>query len=212
MQNEIDKIFIDALKPIIKQKAAKKGEIIFLEGDTAEAFYVLNEGQVDLIKSSPDGKERLIRKVLPGEIFAEAVVFSGEQYPVTAISKLDSKLSRITKDNFLKLIKKQPEVSLKMMGTMSKLLRHLNQLISDLTLDSVESRLIRFLLEKANSSANLIIQLDLKKSELAYQIGTSAETLSRTLKTLKNQGLISVKGKEIKVCDADLLKKRLKLT
>ena len=119
-----------SLEKITKTITFSNDEMIFSEGDPAENLYILADGVVDLIKSSPDGKEQLIRQVDEGETFAEAAMFSGESYPVTAITRSEGSLLIISKNEFLSFIKENPDISMQIMGAMAKLLRHLNQLIT----------------------------------------------------------------------------------
>ena len=178
-------------------KSYAQESVIFSEGEDAESLYIVAEGSVDLIKSTPDGREQLVRQVNQREMFAEAAMFSGVAYPATAISRMDSKLIVITKPSFLTIVKNHPEVALAIMGTMAKLLRHLNKLVSDLSLGSVANRLARYLLQESSRQKNTSFELPIPKRELAFKLGTVPETLSRTLKKLASKGLVTVKGKRV---------------
>jgi len=182
-----------------------KDEMLFTEGEPAENLYILSSGTVDLIKSSPDGKEQLIRQVDEGETFAEAAMFSGESYPVTAIARSKGSLLVIHKNKFLSFIKKNPEISMQIMGAMAKLLRHLNQLITKMTLGSVQSRLAAFIIKRSRESGSPSFELGMKKQELAFQLGTISETLSRNLRKLQDDGIIEVNGQSITIKNATRL-------
>lgn len=195
------------LEKISIRRTFGKGEMPFHEDEPANSLFMLGSGSVNLVKSSAEGKEQLIRTVKPGEIFAEAALFSGENYPVTAIATAKSIVYSINKEKLLKFISKKPEVSLKMMGAMARLLRHLNSLIADLTLGSVSSRLAKFLLTKYNETGSKSFDLGMKKQDLAKKLGTAGETLSRNLSKFKDLSLIDIKGSYVVIKDLKGLKK-----
>ncbi len=191
-------------------KASRKcafasGEMIFSEGDEAEALFILAGGTVDLIKSSSAGKEQLVRSVKRGEIFAEAAMFSGDTYPVTAIARAPSELVSITKAAFVRFLKTHPDASMAIIGTMAKLLRHLNNLLSELSLSSVESRLAAWLLRRMREKGSRSFLIGIAKRDLAFRLGTVPETLSRNLRKLAQSGAIRVAGEKVTIVDADLL-------
>lgn len=204
--SEIDANELKELERISAAKSFAEGNILFSEGEPARALYILADGEIDLIKAAADGREQLIRKVLPGENFAEAAVFSGICYPATAIARCDSNVVIIEKSRLIAFIKRSPEVSLKMMGSMSTLLRHLNTTIERLSLRSVESRLAEFLIKKHMEVGKLKIDIGMKKCELAFQLGTISETLSRTFKKMSKKGIISVSGNTINIKHLSKLK------
>lgn len=203
--SDLGKGALSALEKVSVTKEYGEGQIIFSEGDDAEALFILMDGQVDLLKSSAQGKEQLVRQVEGGEMFAEAAMFSGATYPATAIAKSGSRLIVITKNKFLDLVRIHPEVAIAIIGTMSKLLRHLNHLLSDLSLGSVTSRLAAYLLHLVHRENSNRVQLDVSKKELAYRLGTVPETLSRNLKKLRGAGVIEVAGQNIIINDINAL-------
>ena len=195
------------LSRIAGLKRTKRGETIFAEGDRARAMYILIEGAVQLVKGSPEGREQFVRNVGRGETFAEAAMFAGELYPVTAVSKSPSELIVIEKAKLTALVKTHPEVGLAMMGAMAKLLRHWSALLTDVSLSSVEARLASWILRRAKQAGRDEFKLGIHKRELAFRLGTVPETLSRNLKRLAETGAISVRGETIKLNNINKLKK-----
>lgn len=204
--NNISESALSRLEKIVARSTFNADSIIFSEGEPAEALYILDSGAVDLIKSSPGGREQLIRAVGIGETFAEAAMFSGENYPVTAIARERSSVLTIRKSDFLQFIRSNPEVSLNMMGAMAKLLRHLNTLVANISLGSVQSRLASYIIERAEREKSSVLKLGIKKRDLAFQLGTISETLSRNLKRLKDNGIINIKGNTITIKNKSMLK------
>lgn len=208
--SRLDNDALLAVGQYIDVKEYRKGSVIFSEGEPATALYILAKGMVVLIKGTPDGREQLIRTVKPYEQFAEAAVFSGTDYPATAIVKKDSVLFSLRKEKIIKLIGDYPEAALGMMSTMSDLLRHLNKLVSDLKLKSVDIRLADYLFEKYNMTGSKRFSIGCKKQDLAFQLGTTKETLSRMLKKLTKAGIIKVEKNYIDIRDISKLRAILK--
>lgn len=204
--SDIDGASLTGLQKIVGEKKYSKGQMIFSEGEDSTALHILGTGSVDLVKLSPGGKEKLIRTVEPGEVFAEAAVFSGETYPATAMARSESKLFTIKRSKFISFVRSNPDVAIKMLGTMSRLLRHLNNLLSELTLGSVSSRLAKFLIRTSEEEKNISFKLPVRKNDLAFILGTVSETLSRNIKKFKKLGLIEVRGNLIRIKDLKKLK------
>lgn len=190
---------LSELARIAERRRCAKGEVLFAEGDDARALFLLVEGAVDLVKIAPNGREQLVRSVRRGETFAEAAMFSGEAYPVTAIARRASELIAIRKERFIAFVRAHPGISLAIMGVMARLLRHLNALLADLSLGEVQNRLAAFLLARSRERGKLEFSLGIRKQELAQRLGTIPATLSRNLRRLREQGVIDVRGDFVKI-------------
>ncbi len=189
----------DEIASISSESAYKKRDIIFTEGDCANALYILMSGQVNLIKYNSDGNEKLIRRVMPGEIFAEAAMFSGINYPVTAIMIQSGNIIAIQKQPFLKMIKENPDISMSLLGVMSKLLRHYNEMLSALSLTQAINRLALYIMQQSKLQKTDCILLPMSKKELSKNLGVQPETLSRNLALLSQKKIISVNQKKITI-------------
>lgn len=204
---DLDSNAVKELADAAQKEMCEKGSVLFSEGEEANALYLLVSGSIDLIKSTMEGKEQLVRSVRDGEVFAEAVMFAGETYPVTAIAKMKSEYLMVTKDRFVQLVAAHPEISMTIIGTMAKLLRHLNKRLADLSLESVSSRLATFLLKRSRMAGSMTFSLGMSKRDLAFKLGTIPETLSRNLKKLKDRGIVDVGGSEITIKNISMLEK-----
>jgi CRP/FNR family transcriptional regulator len=193
-------------------RTLKKNDSVFLEGEKANGFFFLCQGRVKLYKSSIDGKEQLLHIVYPGETFAEAAMFEGSSYPATAQVMDDSKLLFIDKNGFLGLLKGHPEIGLRMLGNISKYLHHFIRLVEDLSLKEVSSRVAKYFLDVMNREGipiedGIEFRLEMARSDVAARLGTVRETLSRTLRRLRDKAVIEVDGKKIRILDKDALEK-----
>lgn len=189
-----------------------KDTVIFWEGKDAAGFYILLKGQVKLVKTSPEGKEYILRLVHPGETFGEAAVLAEAAYPATAVTLSDSGTLYFPKGPFLTLLATSPRLAQNMLATMSRLLFHLTRQLEDLSLKEVSARLARFILDRCREThgrvgPDLVVELQVSKTHLASYLGTISETLSRTLTRFKALGVISEDKGRITIKNPQLLEK-----
>lgn len=186
----------------------RKGELLFREGEKAEGFFVLQTGQVSIFRVTPDGRERIICVFRPPESFAEVVLASAEHYPVNALALEPSQVIRVDKNRFRALLKKNPELALHMLASMSQHLKHLMQALHDSKGRQVESKLAAWLLERLPVAAQEPVRfvLPVSKKILAGQLGVTSETLSRTLARFRKEGGLKVEGTVLHLLDLSLLR------
>lgn len=189
--------YINLLMPVAKTIKLNNKEILFTEGDKAEYIYFVLFGNIKLSKITPNGKETIIRIVTDREIFAEAVLYSMKNYPVTSSALNKTELLALNVEGFRKICLTNAEFVLKMFITMSHQLRYLVDMINDLSSSDTSERLLKYitaLTEKKNSKT---IKLPVPKRDLAMLLGAVPETISRLFAKLQNEGYISINGKEI---------------
>lgn len=201
---------LEVLTQMAVGKAFPRQATIFWEGREAQGFYLLVSGYVKLVKSSPDGKEYILRLVGPGESFAEAAVFSEAPYPATAMALEDCQTLFFPKAAFLRHLAASPHLARNMLATLSRLNLHLTRQLEDLSLKEVSARLARYILERCQEThgridKGLTFALPTTKTHLAAYLGTISETLSRTLSRLKSEGVIEVDKGKITIIDPGLL-------
>jgi CRP/FNR family transcriptional regulator len=183
-------------------KSLEKGEYLFHEGDPAHGFYVVQRGSVNVHRVNATGKEQIIHVFRAGESFAEVALASDRGYPADARALESTQVLLVQKEGFLELVKRQPELALRMLGAMSGHLRVLVAQLEDLTLKDVETRLANWLVKRCpnpESDRPVRIELTMTKRVLAAELGTVGETFSRTLAKFREQNLVSVKGKTLTV-------------
>jgi len=199
---------IKDLEDLAHLKQYQRNEVIFSEGQPAKGLYLIAGGKVKIYKLSTEGREHILHTFNPGDVFAEAAVFSGTTYPAFAETLIDSEIIFILREELLALIKEKPDLGLKMMGTLSSRLRHFVNIIEDLSLKDVSARLAKYILDLSiKTDSSKTITLDINKSELARRIGTVPETLSRTLKKLNQSKILTIESKEIRITNIEKLKK-----
>lgn len=183
-------------------KSLEKGDYLFHEGDPAHGFYVVQSGAVNVHRVNAAGKEQIIHVFRTGDSFAEVALASTTGYPADARTLESTQVSLVQKDGILALLKRQPELALRMLGSMSSHLRVLVRQLEDLALKDVETRLANWLVKRCpnpQSESPVTIELTMTKRVLAGELGTVSETFSRTLAKFREQKLLAVKGKRIVV-------------
>jgi CRP/FNR family transcriptional regulator len=192
---------LSAVAEIVTLKTYPKDGILFLEGDPSEGIFSLIEGKVRIYKATEEGKEFTIHIINPGQLFAEAAIFGKQEYPANCIALKDSVVAFFPKQDFIALLHRLPEIALKLIASLSSFLREYNQLVENLSLREVQSRLSYFLLKEYERIPGEVIILKMSKSDLADRLGTANETLSRNFRKLSDLEIISVSGREIRVLD-----------
>lgn len=193
---------LHAVAEITVIKSLDKGEYLFHEAEPAHGFYVVQKGAVNIHRVSAVGKEQVIKIFRAGESFAEAALATTTGYPADARAVEPSQVLLVQKAGFLELLKRQPELGLRMLGSMSLHLRSLIAQLEDLTLKDVETRLANWLLKRCpnpEASEPVTIELKMTKRLLAAELGTVSETFSRTLAKFREQQLLTIKGRTVTI-------------
>jgi len=191
-----------AIAAVSLVKSLERGEYLFHEGDPATGFYVVQCGAVNVHRVTAAGKEQVIHVFRTGDSFAEVALASATGYPADARALETTQVLLVQKEGFLALIKRQPELALRMLGSMSSHLRVLVGQIEDLTVKDVETRLANWLVKRCpnpQGETPVKIELTVAKGVLAAELGTVRETFSRTLAKFRELKLLSVKGKTVTV-------------
>jgi CRP/FNR family transcriptional regulator len=193
---------LEAIANITTVKSLERGDYLFHEGDPAHGFYIVQRGAVNVHRVTAAGREQVIHIFRTGDSFAEAALATATGYPADARALETTQVLLVQKDGILALVKRQPQLALRMLGSMSSHLRVLVGQIEDLTVKDVETRLANWLVKRCPnpaSEAAVKIELPMAKRVLAAELGTVSETFSRTLAKFREQKLIAVKGKTVTV-------------
>jgi CRP/FNR family transcriptional regulator len=184
------------LESICVLKTFKKREMLFMEGELGRSVFLLASGGVQLYKSSPDGKEVVIKIVKPGEIFAEVILFERDDYPVSATAIEESQVYLFPKRQFHSLLDHEAFRNDFIRVLMQKQ-RYLVDQILNLSVADVEKRFFKFLRDHYGEHEEYSVPLS--KKDIAAAIGTLPETMSRLILRLKNEGKLLWEGDHIRV-------------
>lgn len=189
------------------------GELIFSEGESCTGLYIVESGQVRIFKTSPSGREQVLGSEGPGASIAELPVFDGGTYPASSSAITETTLLFVSKKDFHALCIEHPDVALKVLRVVGKRLRRLVGIIEELSFTTVRHRLIASLIRLAQRDGKktprgIILTLP-NNQELAAQIGTVRELISRNLSRLQAEGTIQLDGKLVLIPKLDALQEEL---
>ena len=174
----------------------KQGEVLFRAGDAADRFLLVVSGCVKVYALSPEGREHVLHVVSPPGLVAESAVFAEATYPAWAQTTERSRIAIFFRERFIETIRSDPEFALQCMAGLARRLREFVAKIEDLSLRDVTARLAGYLLQNAEGRR---CALPVRKSVLAAHLGTVAEALSRSLRKLKDAGMIREDGAAIHI-------------
>ena len=188
------------------RKHLSEGELLFSEGEPCTGLHIIAQGKVRIFKTSIGGREQVLALNGPGESVAELPVFDGGPYPASAIAVEDSEVAFISRRDFHAYCLEHPEVALKVLSVVGGRLRRLVGIIEELSFTTIRQRLISALLKLAQTEGKktergIEFQLPATHQELASQLGTVRELISRNLMRLQAEGLLEVDARQIVVKD-----------
>lgn len=189
----------------------KKGEKLFLEGETIESIFIVSKGALKLIKSTSNGKEQIINILNSGDLAGEVNVFGKEKNSkVSAIAINDSEVFEINKSDLDKLINNNPSILIKLLNGLSNKVIHLQNLTANLSENNINSRIACMLLEfldkyKSQEGEEISINLPINRGEMANYCGVTRETISRKLSSYEKEKIIKLKGKKLIILNKESL-------
>jgi len=195
-------IFAELEERVLAQLAARcvpravgEGFTLFRAGEPCAGLYVVLEGRVRVYRSSPDGREQTVAVEGPGRAVAELPLFDGGPYPASAVTMSPSRLVFLPRGEFEHAFRSDPDVAAAVVRALGGRLRHLVQLVETVAFRDVAARLAMRLADYADGngtpeSGGVAFLLERTQEELATEIGTARESVSRALKQLTTRGLI----------------------
>jgi len=199
------------------RKLFSVGELIFSEGEPCNGLHIIARGKVRIFKTSLSGREQVLAVNNPGESVAELPVFDGGPFPASAIAIEDTEMAFISRRDFQAYCMEHPEVSLKVLSVVGQRLRGLVGIIEELSFTTIRQRLISVLVKLAQGEGRktdrgIEFLLPSTHQELANQLGTVRELVSRNLMRLQAEGLLEVDARQIVVKDLKALSAQLEAT
>ncbi|MGB9077984.1 MAG: Crp/Fnr family transcriptional regulator [Terracidiphilus sp.] len=188
------------------RKLFSAGELLFSEGEPCTGLHCIAGGKIRIFKTSIGGREQVLAVNLPGESVAELPVFDGGPYPASAVAIEDSEIAFISRRDFHAFCIEHPEVALKVLAVVGARLRRLVGIIEELSFTTIRQRLISVLVRLAQTEGKktdhgIEFHLPATHQELANQLGTVRELISRNLMRLQAEGLLDVDARQIVVKD-----------
>lgn len=194
----------------IVTKNYSKDQIVANEGELCNSLGLVIDGVVEVQRIYSSGKQIVLKRLGPGEVFGEAIIFSNKnEYPATIISSSDSAISYLKKEDIIKLCLKDEIILKNFITLLSNKIFVLNRKIKDISFKSMRQKVINFIFEQVKEQNNNTIKLNLSKEQIASLLGVPRPSLSRELMKLRDDGFIEFDRNIIKVLDIELLEEEL---
>jgi CRP/FNR family transcriptional regulator len=194
----------DATLLNLAQSAAWKvfapNAVVFWEGDTESNLYYLQYGSLKILRSSPDGREQVLRFVSAGDIFNEVGVLAKRPNPATAIALEESGIWLLPRHTLEEIILAHPQIAMQIIENMADKIIGIVTLAADLSLKTVEARFAKLLLDHAEGDV-IERRRWTNQIELAAHLGTVPDVLSRVIRELTKAGLIEMDKQHIRILD-----------
>ena len=202
-------------EPLIKRIAQaswavqqKRGARVFGRGDHLEGLYSVLEGNLKLYMLSCNGDERVLRILEPGDTFGEAIMFNAIPSPVFVDTLSAVRLAYFPRQVISEALARDPRFTMSMLQSMSAIMRNLILDLETCCLQNALQRTVNYLLREAQAgpAPHLEVQLPAAKAVVASSLNISAETFSRELHRLQDEGLIEINRRTIYLRDRDALR------
>lgn len=213
--NELSEPELSSIAAHVKVGRYDAGQIVFNEGDRGGDLLIVQEGSLRVEKTAANGRQQLISIERAGGSLGEVSVFDGGSYSATAVAISAVVLLRVDGPYFLKLCLSNPGVALKVIRVLGHRLRHLRNLVEELSFSTVRDRLISYLLRLADergirSAAGIEIELNENNEELAARLGTVRELVSPNLGRLHGECLIRMRRRAVTIPNEAALRAQLR--
>lgn len=183
----------------------------FLWREFGEAVHFVMEGKVKIYKTSEDGREHILYIAVPGDIFAEVILFNEVNYPATAEVLEKARIAVIRNEDLEKVLKAHPSMAVAIIKVLNKRLMDAQQQVKSLALHNTHGRTAQMLMKLATEHGNktengLELELVISRQELANMVGTTRETVTRVLMAFKKYNLIEIERNTIRIIQPEKLK------
>jgi CRP-like cAMP-binding protein len=189
----------------------RRSQVLFFEGGTAEHLFALRAGLVKMVKPLQNGKERIVRVLLPGEIFGLEAL-SEATYPLTGVVLQDSDICAVSRQEFLAFLRANSDIALELIRVLVGEMALIRGQITSLSFKDARMRLATFLLsllppDGALSTGACSLTLPLSTQEIGEVLELSSETVSRAWGRLRREGLVEKRGRHVVIQDLNALER-----
>jgi CRP/FNR family transcriptional regulator, cyclic AMP receptor protein len=197
------------------ERTYKKGQLIFYQGDPAEALFVVIEGQVKVVVVNEEGDEMLLVTLQPVDVFGEVALIDGEPRSASAETLEPTRVLVLTRGTFLEELRQSPAMTEPLLRSLGAVLRRLTEQAADLVFLDLHGRVAKLLvgLAEKNEAGEGDIELDmnLTQSDLASMVGGSRQSVNQILRSFERRGYLEMHGRKLLIKAPDLLRKRANL-
>ncbi len=192
-------------------RAYASREMVIVEGGDCAGFYFMRKGKARIFRTGHDGREQTFRLANPGDTFGEVPVLDRSPNPASVETLEASEIILVPSESFLRAIGEHPGISLAVLGHMARRLRAFTELVEQVSLQTVSSRLARYLYQLAREEGvpqgtSVLVPREFTQQDLASLLGSVREVISRTLKSMEDDGIVTVRRREIEIHDLAALR------
>jgi CRP/FNR family transcriptional regulator len=191
----------------LSEKEFRSGESLFEQGDVCQGLFLLVKGSVKIFRRSDDGSDMMVSVESAPAAIAELPLFDGGPYPASAIALEPVSAYFICKQDFYQFCIRNPQVSLKVLATIGKRLRHLLDLFERISTETLRQRLAKALLDQSMKTDGNTHTVGESIDELANNLNSVREVIARHLASLQDAGAISINGTELRIVKREYLER-----
>lgn len=195
----------------------KKQSHVFLQGDPLENVYFIYDGKIKIYKSDVNGKEQIVAILKKGEMFPHVGFFRKGDYPAYAEVLEPSKLIAVPISQFESVLIENPELCIKVFKVLGEKIVDLQDRLEEQILNNTYEQIIKLLIRLAQNhgqergDGTILLKSEFTNKDLANMIGTTRETISRTLTKMKKEDLIEVDDEGNMIVDVTILLEEINL-
>jgi CRP/FNR family transcriptional regulator len=199
MFRELPQAILDEVLAGCTERSFRKEETVFLEGEASRGLLVIRHGSLKVYKLRESGREQVLEIEGPGRSVAEMPLFDGQPYPASCSAIEDSLVLTMPVSSFHRLLRRHPDLASAVIAGLAQRLRHMVDLVEEISLKAVRERLGGLIRELAGDRDRF--ELAWNHQLIAARIGTVREIVSRTLGLMVQEGILAVDGRTVTVLD-----------
>lgn len=199
--SQLTPVDLQRVEEVARERAYPKNSVILFEDDPGDSLFVVKQGQVKVVLIGEDGREVILSVLGEGQFFGEMALLDDEPRSAHVIAMEDSTLVVLRREDFQGILLQSPALALALLRELTRRLRRADEKVGSLVLLDVNGRVARLLLDMAEEEGGDRISRRLTHHTIAQMIGSSRETVSRTMRELTDKGFIDVTRKDILLRD-----------
>jgi CRP-like cAMP-binding protein len=190
---------------IFRPARYRRSQILFFEGGVGQHVFALHSGLVKVVKSLENGKDRITRVLFPGELFGLEAL-TENTYPLTAVTLRECEICAASREEFLDFLHSNPDVALGMVRFLVSEVARVRTQVTDMSFKDARMKVATFLLSLISSETQAptetySLTLPFSRQEISEILELSAETVSRTLSTLRREQVLEARGRRVTIHD-----------
>jgi len=190
------------LSSVMEEQHVRKDGVVVSRDEVGNAMYIILQGRMKVVIQGDNGREVILTILKAGEFFGEMSLLDDLPRSASVVAAEDAQLLVLHRDQFTEHIANSPSTALNVMGELSRRLRRADEIISNLALLDVYSRVAHIMIDLAKRDGQeveegILIREKPTQQDIASMIGTSRETVSRVLSEFQRRGFVEMRGREI---------------